>query len=1262
MITGTLAADIRLSRAMRVLTRAGLVASAAIVAAPAVLAAGEQHAAVSASAPAPAAAAAPEAAATSVATVPIVLAVVGVACIVLSVSVGFYFYVRIRNPQLGTRLKPLSSIFTRNSAKSKGSKMVIGEPELRFAPEHAANAIDLSTATAAEKRALSRGGKIATLQRDAARATADLWNMPFSSSNETNSSGPAPRTSTESDREAGRHNLRRPPSVARPEDQDESQRLASLRVHGETDHMSRNEKRARRVAVPSTLLRSLGDLPTIPGLVSSTSGSSASDSSLESIGSIPRLAPISSHGDKRNTKDNGSLTPVLNLSFELDPRSTGTSMPFEDELDFEIQRSAWLTSTLSTAFDRIKVSPSNSAAAVTFEKPAAKGLLSTSSLGAAGRKGSITDSRPSVDSKRSGAGSFTSRADAESVYQSANSLATARTSNSINTKHTSVDSYAPPIPSIPSHMHVAINMPEMLNHRASQIQRKSLGKPIEVPVKAIREVPSNAPQGGFRPLSLGLSLSSSSSSSIGAVLFKAAKQSFWSEALQTDIESQDSSHGLKESSSLEKSNSSRKSSSSLSRSQASSSSSLPPSLPSKPMQLVSPNNTTFSFNSGNSSTKTTSTLPSLMISDDSSMSRSVDTTATSFTAPNASAGASEASGASATAMKPSPTIKEYNLDAKHSMARELAGNFVRSNSPKLNVSAAGGKFAFVTPYHRAVFPEAPQEEEEDREAEGQAGKRREDLLAQLAVGTKAPSPKISFTEGLRARLTRNSPIMPPASPSLSTKQPSPILEAPSRPRADQRPDTMSTTASTSFGGPTEQWRISTEDTEDDIPPFLRGQGERTGLGLTSRGQDVTARSSLVAVASNKAERAESVARYNARQESPARTSMSISPIMQSSKWGLDREKTRSSHLSGVAEDRENEEAEIDFRDLQTSITLGSSDSSPLDGFQRTLSRPPTRSSPISSPVIASSPKLATSKIRNSQQQQQQFRSPSSAQVSRMSTFSFASPRSNADTMSIASSCMSDTMGEGMEDAVDRRAKLLQSVQQSLAARTRREKVSSRLSYGESASGFSASRSNLMSKAAVVGSTQPLKKPANLVLKPSNVLPPHIISPLTPPETPADPKSPSASSMMTLKMHATSSTVRSPLREGFVMSSHSSGSLASSASTASDMTSKGGLTAIPRLRPLSLTAQASIFDEPSLQLIAPSSAAGGTAGGAARSPISSPAPSHHAKDARTRQQQMYQERRLSRGLQVGAGGVLPPIASHAFSSSSVTASPRIGLAA
>ncbi len=117
--------------------------------------------------------------------------------------------------------------------------------------------------------------------------------------------------------------------------------------------------------------------------------------------------------------------------------------------------------------------------------------------------------------------------------------------------------------------------------------------------------------------------------------------------------------------------------------------------------------------------------------------------------------------------------------------------------------AASGRLSFDSPYHRTLFPEATSQ------ATTQDAAPREDLLNELRIRqSKTPSPKLTFTETLRARLTRPIPASPPDHVDGSQG--------------------LSTHSSASFAAnATEQWKVSTQEQESDTSLFVHAPASPT---------------------------------------------------------------------------------------------------------------------------------------------------------------------------------------------------------------------------------------------------------------------------------------------------------------------------------------------------------------------------------------------------------------------------------------------------
>lgn len=277
-------------------------------------------------------------------------------------------------------------------------------------------------------------------------------------------------------------------------------------------------KRVSRVAVPSMLLKSLGDLPSLPN----------SNTSAATLGKSANQSPET------------SFTPILDLGLDIHSSVSGT---LEDELDFEIEKSMWLSSTLATQLDQVDQEKLNSKNQ--FGSNAGLGIgEGEKGIANLGRQGSINAKRTETKESQSSRFNTSNRSllsnsslgvrrpsMADEVRSRSGTVSTARSTNlsgsgpsndsvycsaasisSTPVKHKFGSGSLPPLPSSsfdakrPSH--VAVNFPESPTRNRSSYQ---------VPLD------SNS---GFRPLSLGLSLSSSSKSSLGAI-FKNARMNPW---------------------------------------------------------------------------------------------------------------------------------------------------------------------------------------------------------------------------------------------------------------------------------------------------------------------------------------------------------------------------------------------------------------------------------------------------------------------------------------------------------------------------------------------------------------------------------------------------------------------------------------------------------------------------------------------------------------------------------------------------------------
>ncbi|PWN54425.1 hypothetical protein IE53DRAFT_365477 [Violaceomyces palustris] len=1091
----------------------------------------------------------------SISTFSAALAAVGVVSLVISISVAGYIVYRARKA----------------SAAPKPAKLQIGSPQLKFAPKHAVEGIDISTLTDAQRQLLSvRQHRVFPATHISNLPASTTWGVTSSSSGETSTSGPDAGSTSGSD-------------IMRPGDSEQgtparprtSVRLSMNAGRRSEDRDSFGFRRVNRVAVPSMLLKSLGDLPPLPA-----PGSSAPKTAPSISSHPPKLdLPQASSSADKVEDEAGSLTPILDLDLSLSTDLGGAreELKLEDELDFEIERSMWLSSTLSNAFDGKKPLETRQS---TSERPA------NSSSPASNSKAPVEKSGGSI-SQSHGGSSNSLQPHASGILnrgRSATISTTGRSASGTITEslyHSAASGPDTPntAPKVPT-MHTSIAMPDSPT-RPREADRSSFARATEELI-------------GFRPLSLGLTLASSSSTSLGSNLFKNVRRSLFSETAEknnlSDIESGSSHAGdsSRDWTSPEDEPSPPSSSTSLEFDDEMSISkasivpvgSLPP-LPPLPVHLR------------RSGEESTASSPSPVKKDGIKLIPARTEIITRDRASTFGAGSKGAMDvvvsmtekipalpSKAGSQQTRPAVLQIsNVQLPASTAEKIAfERDIQEKSRKM-----GNAMSFMTPFHHAIFPDVLEPEPKQSVDSLAPHSAQSPILAQIGA---SGSPRPSFTDSLKARLSFSSrknsfvgqsPVPTPSTPTpmgsrLTTPQQL-FLDKFPKPSLSRAQEDNASLASTSFDHPaTEQWAVNTSDTEDEdgddtsFPAVaVRGlissaaprKAPAIGLGFTDVGttqfrHPYVKRSSILeaAVSSQPAGRDSSQSNNTLNR---------ASPIMQSDKWAREEiDVGIAAPKASLDVDRNSSHGErIDFEALNASLSRRSSTRaamSPLSVVEQEIGR-----ASMESPRIPQgdrlSPRTGLDFPRFSSPKNHSFRQ--STWSARLSTHSqgLASPRSDggADTISISSSCMTgctDAMGDGLELAVDRRAKLLASVQQNAArdkARddrsSRRTSRSRRTSIRRSEQGAQQQQQQQANNFATNSSlnfglglyhTSPsnpsspsryMKKPSDLVLGPQSSLlgASNVIGPLTPPLTPIDANVPLSASTATV----TAITARSP---------------------------------------------------------------------------------------------------------------------------------------
>lgn len=1091
--------------------------------------------ALQANAPAPASTASSTPSGTSLA-----LCAIGILSLIISLGVAGFLIHRKRRAR---------------SERRRKVRFAVGDPVLQFAPEYATSAVDISklNGSADKQREMSQHYQQLPTRAYRNSVAPTNWDLPSSSSTDTNSSGPNPGTSSESGHEAGHESDRR---TAFEDDSPGRPKAAALNRVGEQEDSSLGGvRRMNRVAVPSVLLRSLGDLPPLPAPGQGSGDDLAGRNFAPGTSSNERLGTVA----RTNTdEEHQSLTPVLDLGLDISSDSDRGHLDFEAELDFEIEKSMWLTSALETALDskhstetKKRLEPSlihTPVEAPRTSTPPNKLMIATpkSMAGPAQHHSQIELSSSSLAASVENRGRSNTISTGRSISGTVSEDAYATANSGPNT---------PAVP--PPHAHAVVAMPESPSKEKGNKHKSSA---------------ASSEAGGFRPLSLGLSLSSSSSSSLGAALFKNARRSLWGMPPLPDLEADSS--GIDSSASegftnLDDGPSPPTSSTSLdldgdasiSKASIVPAAAVPP-LPAIPYHFGprKSGDTDLSADSAPVERK----APASKRSDVSAGARNRASTfgteqvrgrfslEDKFTdSPPFAANATKVEQAT----RPPTTFTPPTVLA---VAPEVTSTGPSSKQPTHGLETPtmpAVKSPFMSPFHHKVFPEVP-EGESDPNGTLLSPNVPSPLLAQLG-GSPNLKQKPSFTDNLRARLGRNRSASP--SPAVSTADingtdskagRTSSFESrsprPSYTRTTDRTDAASV-CSTSYGAPaTEQWAVSTEDTDDDdvgdkflptvtvVGPLAdqsrRGSRQSVGLGMSIANGTYSKASapSLTesAFSTNRAVGSASMghpirpansvrsSRQSRRSDAPreeSRTSVSLSPIMQDKKWALeDGPAFAPTSFSPLGSPPVQESA-------LTSPPVPSKDRAvfpnPSTGK---LSGEHSRSTPLNSPRLpdfeALSPRSAHNRVRSPSPRLESTTSPWRLSSARQSC---ASPDGGADTISIASSCMTggtDTMGDSLEQAVDRRNRLYESVrrnEQSAARAQAAEEASARAMA--SAHGFGL---GLYDGTVKVASDKVVKRPPHLALGTESSRLGTIVAPLTPPLTPVG-LVPSSSSVATV---------------------------------------------------------------------------------------------------------------------------------------------------
>ncbi|CEH15770.1 hypothetical protein CBOM_04989 [Ceraceosorus bombacis] len=1111
---------------------------------------------------------------------------VGLGALIVALGLGGYVLIQYRKRRLA-----------RGTTKSK---LNVSAPTLKFAPRHAvANGVDLKDISENQRRVI------------------------------------------------GTHTESPPPALPELPIAIVKNQMGEVPAHMRT-------ARVNRVAIPSTLIRSLGDLPTLPRPVLDISSDAKSDRE-------PGAQPFG----EQNRADEGSYTPVLALAADLEKRESpeggiakdGIKLDLEDELDFEIERSMWLATTLQNAFSgrNTRSSPDMEAArqlsrtsvaassalspsrtSVIFQqitghfdssKPPVMSITSLAPSGdALPPMPSRSDKslapmaeapfRPSIDSRTSRGGTTST---GSSVYMSAGE-------SNRTFRHDSTPEALPPLPSL-STSQFGVRGTHQGNYA-----RSAAGHNVSttgLPMTKLPSLTSNGSSsmahvpGAFRPLSLGLGKSSSSKSSLslGAAIFSEARSSVWqgSNASGSEGSFVDASVTVVPT---------MRGVATIARSESDNSATLS-SVETRPSEDIS-GSTTAHANTFYSTPPSSTHSASSDFDEENDLTGAVVTQATKSVAISKiapSGGPRRVPVHAADPRKPLPLICEdpepVTLSAKGPSAiiisnsddaRSSLDTRSRTSISAPRPSALPNMVPFMTPYHRAFFPDEPTEASAASSSSvdvnalqvhhsGEASASRSSfsssisppaspLLAQLGnegfLPTSPANEKQSFGSSLVARLKRGrapSTCPPPQTRESTNVAPSisKVLEQQARaqeearlssapictPKLSPKPD-FSPANSSPYTR--EEWAVSTSDSPDAraaavsfmLRPSIESLNRTRSQQRSSFSRHDThmlERAGLgideLAVSRSSVHSGRTSSTSRARPESEVNST--ASPIMQPSKWEAEQETAGTQRPLPA----------ISPSELSVSLAAehpSTGRMSPLATFQSrfsdSLSRRP--SLVAATPVSATSPNMTSSALspRTATNGATWSSSPQQNIISRQSAL-LASPRSdyNADTISITSSCMTggtDAIGEALEDAQHHRARLLQRVQQNAALD--RKNASDSLALRNVATSMPPSQSSLSSR-----------KPYHLsVAVSSSALPTNtLVAPLTPPLTPQDPLTTSTSA-------STMKPSGPPPVPSLPEPAHLHGSRASN-SPATDWSSASGGGTKSKLRPLSLMATASVLD-------------------------------------------------------------------------------------
>ncbi|KAN0060328.1 hypothetical protein ACQY0O_007657 [Thecaphora frezii] len=778
-----------------------------------------------------------------------------------------------------------------------------------------------------------------------------------------------------------------PPSAARPGTASQSTapsrppraRIAGSASQNQATSTEVSTQRPARGAVPSLLIRSLGDLPpTQPSSPAVSSGAPSRTAAPTEMLKAPQPDP--------QDDDDESLTPILNLDFAFsDETKDAAAVTLEDQLDFEIERTRWMSSALSSAYEgRRSLKPSSRAPSRTS--------MTSSPTRSAPREVPPTASRSQSPSGSDGA--------AAPLTKSGKAF-------------------------------TAIEMPEL--------------PPPPKPLSADDRLLSAS---AFR-LSLGLSFGRSvSQASLGSAVFGNIP-SLWPDRSDESRSSSDLESGISDAAGMSRdwsndgiSHSSSSTSlaldpgnTSIAKATIVPAASLPP-LPPFPRHLRRPNDQqaesatlgTRNKEAASNATATAELVPVPLRKRASTFGSSgelsallrKDQMAAAIAAPSLP---SDAGGGAQ---------NQLHVGVAHVGASAISLPMPTSGAEPTKPKS-GTQAPFMSPYHRAVFPDPPSFAAR-RSLDDQG---RTSLQLQLAAFSPSPlqgSPRPRFSESLKARLSLSrksvtglpTPGSRENSPRLPQLEQMPVLKpsaGPSAPASAKAGTAPSPTMSTFFRPLRSLSRPSTAEDRKARRSPLVNDGT---LPNESQAEQASPASAAQEKATTKYE-----------------TGDSASPIMQPGRWagGSGQDPCH----PAVPNQTRPELQRIDLSVLQRHISVRSTSStsvtSPLDEIEARLSmhidataRPEAQ---IATHSSVDCENVAMEVINEekvgvhsrSASQVSQATEPGSVRMSMLSTES----GSATDALSMSSSCATDAMGADHDGtAVDRRARLLASVKQNLA--------------------------------------------------------------------------------------------------------------------------------------------------------------------------------------------------------------------------------------